>query len=250
MFLCLIIGVGLISIISKGMGIALGTALRSLLGMTKYAFDFLSYFFKQGAGYEGIRQMSMPAESFEEEGSNLGLFIVGFVVFFIALGCMIRYRREILIKINDRLSTLLMYFKYFISNVFKVNTQKTVQHTAYCDQLESINTIVKRRTTKDALSFKKWKKLRRQYLREENTNSKYYKGYALVRQWLQMKHIEILISDSPLEIYNKADCFKEVIYLDAITKAYNRIKYGQYQATPEEFRVLDEVLREIGHINK
>lgn len=247
MFLCLIIGAFLLYSMSKDVGEVLGAVLKSIVSIVIYGFNLLLQLFRGTAHVEGINHIPIPVEAIEEEGIRLGLLVMG-LISLIILCCAIRYRKEILSKIIYTTSTFLMYFKHFIYNAFKANTQKTVQHATYYDQLESIDIVTRNRDVEQALSLKKWKRSIRQYWKQQNTNLKYYKGYGLIRQWLQLKHIEILISDTPFEIYNKADHFKEVIPLDTVTKTYNRIKYGEHQLMPEDFRVLDEVLRQIVHI--
>lgn len=164
----------------------------------------------------------------------LWIVMIGLVVFLLTI-----YRQYI----ADAFRKIFRFFR----DIFDVIFQRFdffgaggAESEYYSDSEETLNSreIKAQRKPTNRQAIRQWKQHAKEFLQKDPSSAQYREGYRLVLDWIHIKDIPILDSDTPNEIFQKAE---GTIADDAFfrtTDGYNRLRYGGLDCEITDFESL------------
>ncbi len=206
-----------------------------IIGITK-----ILYWLLHSNNVEDLKQIEENSNPFLEEASsyqsdNLFIGIISLVFIFI----MIRFRGII----YDAILKLLSSIKAFFIQLFRITVDDERINQSYYDHVETVKPEkVKKREIRNNQLNKVWKKQYKNFYKTIDCTKKYRLGYKLITAWYKLKQVNIVPSDTTLEILEKTLEYKEIESMDRITKAYNEIRYGERHAEEKDIDAITKTL--------
>lgn len=166
---------------------------------------------------------------------NLSLVIITLAVIFI----IIRFRWVI----YDTFLNLLKGTKSFFINLFKIKSGDESMNQSYYDHVEIVMPrTIKKKEKRNKPANKIWKREYKNFLKVTDLTKRYRLGYKLIIEWYKLKRINIIPSDTTLEICEKTSECKEIESIDHLTKIYNEIRYADMKAEEKDIEIITRTL--------
>ena len=182
-----------------------------------------------------IKTPEEQVQKFEETLEGTGsAFPVGWILLIIIIVLLIWKHSSILQALNRWFHRLPIFRHMPASNEY---------YEDVVEWLPSEERVRIKKTHKN--TFKNWKKEFLRYVKMEEGSEKFRCGYSLLLRWVSLKGTQLALSDTTLEILEKAKYCLYPLSGDEVTDSYNRLRYGEKNISSKEFQTLDQLLKQL-----